>query len=111
MKRAEPHLRYEYNEFHRFDTLLKHATMSLQFMTQAIDGLREVVGTGVLYADAGRGRRRARPKRIASAKAMLTLRERARQSEAKEAGRAEPKPKKPHQLARQRGRKAGRAAR
>jgi hypothetical protein len=67
------HLRYDADELGRLDNLLKHATMGLQFVTQAIEGLREVIGTGVLYNDERTGRHRA--KRVVSAKGALSWRE------------------------------------
>jgi hypothetical protein len=105
-KQPEPHFRYEYNELHRFDSLLKHAATGLQFVQQALDGLREVVGTGVLYTEVGLRGRRARPKRITSAKAMLTLRERQAEAQKAATGETKARKRKPHQRARRRGRKA-----
>jgi hypothetical protein len=105
-QQQNPYLRYDYDELDRFDTLLKHASTGLQFVQQGLDALREVVGTGILYTDMSPRGRRARPKRITSVKAMLTRREKARQSEAKEAARTDTKAAKPHQRARRRGRKA-----
>jgi hypothetical protein len=78
---------------------------------QALDGLREVVGTGVVYTDTSPRGRRARPKRVASTKAMLTLRERARLGQAQEAGaETKARKRKPRQRARRRGRKVTRVA-
>jgi len=50
-KQSDLHLRYDYDELDRFDTLLKNASTGLQFVQQGLDALREVVGTGVLYTD------------------------------------------------------------
>jgi hypothetical protein len=100
------YLRYPFSELDRLDSLLKHAATGLHFVQQGLDAIREVVGTGVLYTDRSPRGRRARPKRITSVGAMLTRRERARQSEVKEAAGTDPKAPKPRQRARRRGRKA-----
>lgn len=78
---SPPHIRFPFDELSRFDTLLKHATMGLQFATQAIEGVREIVGSGVVCTDSGPRGSRAKPKRIASARAMLSVREAALQRE------------------------------
>jgi hypothetical protein len=117
-KRRGIDVRYNYDELGRLDTLLKHATMGVQFVTQALEGLREVIGEGVVCS-ADRG------VRVASAKAMITLRDaderhshpaptvgkaaRRRKgvsAQARSGRPSAPKAAKPHQRARQRGRQA-----
>jgi hypothetical protein len=70
---AKAYIRLPYDELGRLDNLLKHGVMGVQFTQQALDGLREVIGTGVVYRDVGRSNRKSGD--IASAKAMFSLRE------------------------------------